>query len=174
MQINAFWKMPWAFQENPREALCGHDCIVYWMIQYWSCHWLCWNLNGDGWLWECSSSMFFSPSWFWPNTGNSVIRWICASWWQVCEEPCPQQKEEALDFVWLCATDCQQSRRFDCNKQMIRDVRCLCHPCHPSFWPMCLTVAVSRRLSKSRLPLRKMKLPHPRWVMLLYWVFRCF
>ena len=47
-------------------------------------------------------------------------------------------------------------------------------PCHPTFWPMCLRVAVSRRLNKSRLPLRKMKLPHPRSVLLLYWVFRCF
>ena len=89
-----------------------------------------------GWMaWECSSCIFFSPSGFWPNTGNSVIRWICASWWQVCEEPCPQQKEEALDFAWLCETDCQQSRRFDCNKQMIRDVRSLCHPlCDPCAW----------------------------------------
>ena len=54
-------------------------------------------------------------------------------------------------------------------------------PLFESFWPMCLTfvegchqIDVFRRLNKSRPTLRKTKLPHPRWVMLLPWALDVF
>ena len=168
----------------------GHDCIVYWMLRYFSSHLVLKCIgNENGWLWESPCRRVEHLSFF-----VFDVSIICYPWRvdHACFFSCPFWPNMEISKVKLFS-DSRPARKhllgrrrrhclfFHNLKQLtvskVGDLIAI-KRCEeflpPSFWPMCLTVAVSRRLSKSRLPLRKMKLPHPRWVMLLYWVFGCF